>query len=74
MKSEKLISERNTSHNKRVAEVGAMLKNEAETETYKRLKKEEDQEVMELMKDYRELGKGAYKAHNIERKNTSHLW
>jgi len=73
MKSEKSISERNANHNKHVAELGAMLKNEGETKTYKRLKKEEDEEDRELMKDYQELGKGADKAHNIDRRNTSHF-
>ena len=73
MKSEKLISERNANHNKDVAELRAMLKNEGETKTYKKLKKEANEEDKALMKVYKELGKQADKAHNVDRRNTSHL-
>jgi hypothetical protein len=74
MKFRKSISERNVDHNKKVAELKAMLENEGETKKYKRLKKVADQEDGALMKDYKELAKEADKTHNIELKSNSNLF
>ena len=74
MKAKKSISKRNANHNKRFLDLGAMLKNEGETKEYKEQKIEAKKEHKALMKEYKELGKGADKAHNVNRRNTSNLF
>jgi hypothetical protein len=74
MKAGKSISERNITHNKKLAELGAMLRDEGETKKYKRLKKAENKKGVKLTNDYKVLGEQADKAHNSERRNNSHLF
>ena len=55
-------------------DLGAMFKNEEETKGYKERKIEAKKDHKALMKEYQELGKEADKAHNVNRRNTSHLF